>query len=165
MHCHAILFKPGIPASASTRERCSRSEACICTALAKPLPRARKSTTEANKMPWLPSYGLCAILLWPTALAQTSTVVVIPTPLIWQDAQAYCGQIGHTIYPVPATPTDAVYDVLEAQSSERFWIRRRTGGSCTCLNRDGSGDKLEEAPCGDALPFFCKDCSHGGDGC
>ncbi|KAK4092067.1 hypothetical protein Purlil1_3320 [Purpureocillium lilacinum] len=115
-------------------------------------------------MPWLPSYGLYAILLWPTALAQTSTVVVIPTPLIWQDAQAYCGQIGHTIYPVPATPTDAVYDVLEAQSSERFWIRRRTGGSCTCLNRDGSGDKLEEAPCGDALPFFCKDCSHGGDG-
>ncbi|KAJ6442444.1 Alpha/beta hydrolase fold-1 [Purpureocillium lavendulum] len=31
------------------------------------------------------------------------------------DAQAYCGQIGKTIYPVPATPTDAVYDVLENQ--------------------------------------------------
>ncbi|KAK3330029.1 hypothetical protein B0H66DRAFT_542581 [Apodospora peruviana] len=105
-----------------------------------------------------------------TILAQTSTVLVIPTPLLYQDAQALCQGRGPnglgTIYPVPATPTDPVYEVLANQPEDRYWIRRRMGGSCTCLNKNGSGDKIEEAPCGDLLPAFCKDCSHGGgDGC
>lgn len=111
--------------------------------------------------------NLSALLLLtlPLAIAQTSTVVVVPTPVLWQDAQEYCGQIGHTIYPVPATSTDPVYEVLEGALNDKYWIRRRTGGSCTCLNKNLGGNKLEEAPCGDLLPFFCKDCSHGGDGC
>ena len=101
----------------------------------------------------------------PAVLAQTSTVIAVPTPLLWQDAMAYCSQIGHVIYPVPATPTDSVYDVLDAQEDDRFWIARRAGGTCTCLNKNLSGDRLEEMPCGETFPFFCKDCSHGGDGC
>jgi hypothetical protein len=82
-------------------------------------------------------------------------VVVMPTPLNWQDAHARCQQLGHTIYPVPATPTDPVYAVLEQQTEARYWIARRRGGSCTCLVKDGAGDLLEEAPCGDLLPAFC----------
>lgn len=112
------------------------------------------------------SWRLLALLLLPSAaLSQTSTVIVIPTPVIWQDALAICSQLGYKIYPVPATPTDSVYDVLARQQEDRFWIRRRTGGSCTSLNKNSSGDKIEEAPCGDLLPAFCKDCSYGGDGC
>jgi hypothetical protein len=90
------------------------------------------------------------------AMAQTSTVIVIPTPMEWQEAWSYCAQIGHAIYPVPATPTDPVYGVLEVQPNDKYWIQRRAGGSCTCLNRYLGGDQLEEAPCGDLLPFFCK---------
>lgn len=98
------------------------------------------------------------LLASPAVLAQTSTVVVIPTPLLWQDAMALCGQMGHSIYPVPATPTDPVYKVLEEQPEDRFWISRRTGQSCTCLNKNGAaGDLLlEEAPCGELLPAFCQ---------
>jgi hypothetical protein len=97
--------------------------------------------------------------------AQTSTVIVIPTSLVWQDALARCQGLGHPLYPVPATPTDSVYKVLQNQPGSRYWIRRRTGGSCTCLNKNGTDDLVEEAPCGDLLPAFCKNCSHGGDGC
>ncbi|PKS12602.1 hypothetical protein jhhlp_000810 [Lomentospora prolificans] len=75
-------------------------------------------------------------LTLPVVLAQTSTVIVVPTPLQWQDAHAYCDQIGYTIYPVPATPTDPVYEVFDAQPNDRYWIRRRTGGSCTCLSKN-----------------------------
>lgn len=100
-------------------------------------------------------HRLLVLLLTPTVLAQTSTVVVMPTPLNWQDAYARCQQLGHTIYPVPATTTDPVYAVLEQQTGDRYWIARRRGGSCTCLKKDGAGDLLEEAPCGDLLPAFC----------
>ncbi|SPO06421.1 uncharacterized protein DNG_09111 [Cephalotrichum gorgonifer] len=105
--------------------------------------------------------NLPALLLpaLPAVLAQTSTVIVVPTSLVWQDAMEYCGQIGYTIYPIPATPTDAVYDVLDAQDDDRFWIARRAGGTCTCLNKnlDVEGDRLEEASCEETLPFFCKE--------
>ena len=93
----------------------------------------------------------------PAAMSQTSTVIVVPTPLLWQDAMAYCSQIGHAIYPVPATPTDAVYEVLDEQMEDRFWIARRAGGTCTLLNKNLGGDRLEEASCGEVLPFFCKE--------
>jgi hypothetical protein len=108
---------------------------------------------------------LVLLLSVSSASAQTSTVVVIPTSLVYQEAQARCQELGHPLYPVPATPTDSVYAVLRNQPGSRYWIRRRTGGSCTCLEKNGTGDWVEEAPCGDLLPAFCKDCSHGGDGC
>jgi hypothetical protein len=109
-------------------------------------------------MPTSPSplHRLFALLLLaPATFAQTSTIVVMPTPLAWQDAYTRCQQLGRTIYPVPATPTDPVYAVLAQQAGDRYWIARRAGGSCTCLNKDGAGDLLEEAPCGDLLPAFC----------
>jgi hypothetical protein len=92
------------------------------------------------------------------ALAQTSTVIVLPTPVTWQDALAACQQLGHAIYPVPATPTDPVYEVLEAQPgpADRYWIARRRGGSCTCLSMGGAGVLVEEMPCGDLMPAFCQ---------
>lgn len=107
----------------------------------------------------IPKSHVAALLsALPAALAQTSAVIVVPTPLLWQDAMAYCGQIGHEIYPVPATPTDAVYDVLDEQEEDVFWIGRRAGGTCTCLNQNlSSDDKMEELPCGELLPFFCKE--------
>ena len=84
----------------------------------------------------------------------------------------YCGQFGNILYPVSETATDPVYDVLDAQDEDevKFWIARRVGGTCTCLNRRLSGYMLEgylveELRCEETLPFFCKDCSHGGDGC
>ena len=101
----------------------------------------------------------------PAALCQTSTVTVVPTPQPWDGALSRCLELGYSIYPVPATPTDPVYAALQAQPGDRYWIRRRRGGSCTCLNKNGSDNLVEEAPCGDLLPAICKDCSHGGDGC
>lgn len=95
------------------------------------------------------------LLALPAVLAQTSTVIVVPTPMIWQDAAAYCGQIGHAIYPVPATPTDPVFKFLKEQPNDRYWISRRRGGSCTCLSKNVGEDMIDEAPCGDLLPFFC----------
>ena len=105
------------------------------------------------------------LFLSSAVLAQTSTVIVIPTPLLYQDAQHLCGSGDRTIYPIPATPTDPVYEVLKSRPEDRFWIRRRGGTTCTCLNKNLGGDMLDEAPCGELLPVFCKDCSHGGDGC
>ena len=104
-----------------------------------------------------PTLLLLLLLTPPPALAQTSTITVLPTPLAWQDASARCQQLGpgHALYPVPATTTDRVYALLAQQPGERYWIARRAGGSCTCLNKDGAGDFLEEAPCGDLLPAFC----------
>lgn len=96
------------------------------------------------------------LLLTPATLAQTSTVVVLPTPVTGYDAAAQCQQMGYIIYPLPATPTDPVYEVFAARSETKFWITRRTGGSCTCLVKNGSGDLLEEAPCGEELPAFCQ---------
>jgi hypothetical protein len=60
------------------------------------------------------------------------------------------------MYPVPATLTDPVYSVLDQQSGDKYWISRRAGGSCTCLDKNGAGDLLEEQPCGDLLPAFCR---------
>lgn len=103
-----------------------------------------------------------------TILAQTSTVIVIPTPLPYQDAQSVFSGLGpsHSMYPVLATPTDPVYAVINARPEQRFWIRRRGGGTCTNLNKGlGSGDLVYEGVCGEALPAVCKDCRFGGDGC
>ncbi|CAI4214018.1 unnamed protein product [Parascedosporium putredinis] len=100
-----------------------------------------------------------------TATTLHSTVIAVATPLAWFDAYAYCQQIGHTIYPVPATPTDPVLEAFEALPGDRYWVQRRTGQSCTCLSENAGSDMVEEAPCGDLLPFFCKDCTWGGDGC
>lgn len=91
------------------------------------------------------------------AAQTTTTVIVVPTSLTWDGALARCQELGHVIYPVPATPTDPVYAVLDRQPGDRYWISRRRGGSCTCLKKDGNGDRLEEAPCGDLLPAFCKE--------
>ncbi|KAK4241855.1 hypothetical protein C8A03DRAFT_11922 [Achaetomium macrosporum] len=99
---------------------------------------------------------LAFLLLVPGALTQPSAlVVVVHTPQTWQDALAHCQEMGHIMYPVPATPTDPIYNVLEQQPGENYWISRRTGGSCTCLDKNGVGDLLEELPCGDLLPAFC----------
>jgi hypothetical protein len=89
------------------------------------------------------------------ALAQSSTVVVMPTPVEWYDAVARCAEIDLPLYHVPTSTSDPVYDVLDEDPGERYWISRRHGASCTCLAKNGSGDWLEEAPCGDLLPVVC----------
>ncbi|KAK4170878.1 hypothetical protein QBC36DRAFT_341099 [Triangularia setosa] len=99
---------------------------------------------------------LLLLLVSSEALAQTSTVKVIPTPVTWYNALAACEGSGDTLYPVPATTTDPVYAVLQNRPEDRFWIARRRGGSCTSLNKNSSGDLLEEAPCEDLLPAVCK---------
>jgi hypothetical protein len=99
-------------------------------------------------------------LLGP-ALAQSptvvvsSTVVVMPTPVEWYDAVARCADMGLPLHHVPTSTSDPVYDVLDKDPGERYWISRRHGASCTCLTKNGSGDWLEEAPCGDLLPVVC----------
>ncbi|KAK3185869.1 hypothetical protein K4F52_005323 [Lecanicillium sp. MT-2017a] len=107
---------------------------------------------------------LLLALAAPPVLAQTSTVIAKPTPLKWIDANKAC--LG-TIYPVPAMPTDAVYEVLDAQTQyDKWWIARRGATTCTYLNKNASGLRLEEASCYDLMPFFCKDCElGGGTGC
>jgi len=56
----------------------------------------------------------------PAALCQTSTVIVVPTPQPWDGALSRCLELGYSIYPVPATPTDPVYAVLQAQPGDRY---------------------------------------------
>jgi hypothetical protein len=102
--------------------------------------------------------SLVTLLLFTTPVlsqATPSSVIVIPTPGTWDDARDGCNALGHTLYPVPASPTDQVYSVLVQQPGDKYWIARRRGGSCTCLNKEGTGDLLEEAPCGEELPAFC----------
>ncbi|KAK0666408.1 hypothetical protein QBC41DRAFT_325790 [Cercophora samala] len=101
-------------------------------------------------------YRLFSLLFASMVLAQTSTVKVIPTPVTWYDALSLCQASGDTIYPVPATTTDLVYAVINNRSEDRFWIARRRGGSCSCLNKNSSGDLLEEAPCEELLLPICK---------
>ncbi|KAK4149373.1 hypothetical protein C8A00DRAFT_18925 [Chaetomidium leptoderma] len=98
---------------------------------------------------------LTLLFLTTGTLAQSSTVVVMPTPVTWQNALANCQDQGYNLYRVPVSPTDPVYAVMEQQPAERFWITRRRGGSCTCLSKNGAGDLLEEAPCEDLMPAFC----------
>lgn len=102
--------------------------------------------------------------------AQTSTVIIIPTPLPYQSALSVCAGLGpsgsYSMYPVPATPTDPVYAVIAERPEQRFWIRRRGGRTCTNLNKElQDWTKLDEAICDEELPAVCKDCRFGGDGC
>lgn len=95
-------------------------------------------------------------LLTPASLAQTSTLVVQPTPLPWQDAYTRCQQLGYTIYPAPASPSDQAFAILPQLPEDRYWVARRTGQSCTCVFKSEGGEPgVEEMPCGDELPSFC----------
>ncbi|KAK3299910.1 uncharacterized protein B0H64DRAFT_437118 [Chaetomium fimeti] len=99
---------------------------------------------------------LLALRLTPSAIAQTSTVRYMPTPVPWQEALSRCQEWNMSLYPVPKSTDDPVYDALNQHPLPTYWISRRRGGSCTCLNREGpDDDKLEELPCGEELPAFC----------
>ncbi|KAK3902812.1 hypothetical protein C8A05DRAFT_33468 [Staphylotrichum tortipilum] len=103
-----------------------------------------------------PTSLLPLLLLTTAALAQTSTLLVQPTPLPWQDAYTRCQNLSYTIYPAPSSPSDQAYAVLVSLPEERYWVARRTGGSCTCVRKSEGGEPgLEEMPCGDELPSFC----------
>ncbi|KXX78605.1 hypothetical protein MMYC01_204480 [Madurella mycetomatis] len=107
-----------------------------------------------------PGRLLALLLVAHGALAQTTTgIVVMPTPLDWDNAYARCRELGYGMYPVPASPTDAVYDFVKNEPGDRFWITRRRGGSCTFMFKEPGGDLVAEAPCGEPLPAVCKMCS------
>lgn len=89
------------------------------------------------------------------ALAQSSTVVVMPTPVPWYDASDRYAELDLPLYHVPASTNDPVYDVLNQHCGDRYWISRRHGASCTCLTKSDSAGWLEEAPCGDLLAVVC----------
>ncbi|KAM7187712.1 hypothetical protein V8F20_010849 [Naviculisporaceae sp. PSN 640] len=105
--------------------------------------------------------------------AQTSTVIIIPTPLPYQSALSICANMGgpsqtgkYSMYPVPATPTDPVYAAIASRPEQKFWIRRRGGRTCTNLNKAVQDwTLLDEAICDEELLAVCKDCRFGGDGC
>jgi hypothetical protein len=97
--------------------------------------------------------SLFILLLTPPALAQTSTVRYMPTPLPWQQALSRCQDWNMSLYPVPKSQNDPVYDELYQHPAPRYWISRRRGGSCTCLVREEPG--MEERPCEEELPAFC----------
>ena len=88
----------------------------------------------------------------------TSGIFVIPTGLTWDDALARCRELGANIYPVPATPTDPVFAFVESKPEGLYWISRRGGTTCTCIRniKDGGGDQLSEAPCGELHPAVCR---------
>lgn len=97
--------------------------------------------------------AILTILLASPALAQTSTVRYMPTPMPWQQALSRCQEWNISLYPVPQSTEDPVYDAVNQHPPSRYWISRRRGGSCTCLLREGP--RMEELPCEDELPAFC----------
>jgi len=94
----------------------------------------------------------------PSPSPTTSGIFVIPTGLTWDDALARCRELGANIYPIPATPTDPVFAFVESKPEGLYWISRRGGTTCTCIRniKDGGGDQLSEAPCGELHPAVCR---------
>jgi hypothetical protein len=101
---------------------------------------------------------LADLIVAQTTTTTTTGIAVIPSGLTWDGALARCKQLGGDIYPVPPTPTDPVFAFLKSKPEEIYWISRRGATTCTCIRniKDGGGDQLSEAPCGELHPAVCK---------